>query len=211
MTAPLRFDKNNFHSFCDTLASADPDLKKILDHYGYPPLWTRKTSFATLVQIILEQQVSLDSARAAFLKLESRTGNVTALKLLSLSDADLKSCYFSRQKIIYAKELAKAIVNRKVSFKKLLQLAPNEVRQTLKSIKGIGDWTVDIFLMMCMNQADVFPAGDIALVKSMKEVKGLPAHIGREEILSIADGWKPYRTVAAYLLYHAYLSKRNRK
>jgi len=205
-----RFDKNNFYSCCDILATRDADLKNVLNEYGYPPLWRRKPSFATLVLIILEQQVSLASARAAFLKLKNRIGTVTPLKLLQLSDAELKACYFSRQKIIYTKELARAVIARQLSFKKITQLPAGEIRRMLTGIKGIGDWTADIFLMMCVHEADVFPAGDIALRKSMKEIKGLLPETTAEEIASIADTWTPYRTVAAFILYHAYLSKRSK-
>lgn len=210
MAVPLRFDENNFHSYCDILAAKDADLKHVLENHGYPPLWKRKPSFATLVRIVLEQQVSLASAKAAFSKLEERIGSVTAFKLLQLSDAELKACYFSRQKIIYAKELARTIVKRKLSFKKISQLPPGDVRLLLKSIKGIGDWTVDIFLMMCLQEPDIFPAGDIALITSLKETKRLSAHTPAREIVSIAENWKPYRTIAAFMLYHAYLKKRGR-
>jgi DNA-3-methyladenine glycosylase II len=210
MPALFRFNNDNFHSCCDILAKKDADLNFVLKQYGYPPLWSRKPSFATLIQIILEQQVSLASAKAAFLKLQNKVGTVTALKILNLSDAELNACYFSRQKIIYSKELAKAVVHQKLSFKRLTRLPADEIRSTLKSVKGIGDWTADIFLMMCLQEADIFPAGDIALIKSIKEIKELPPHTSREEILLITDLWKPYRTIAAFILYHAYLTKRNR-
>jgi DNA-3-methyladenine glycosylase II len=210
MPVSFRFDESNFHSCCDILANKDAHLKTALKQYGYPPLWRRKPTFANLIQIILEQQVSLASAKAAFGKLQNKIRNVTPLRLLSLSDAELKACYFSRQKIVYAKELAKAVIDQKFSFKKIIQLPPDEIRNSLKSIKGIGDWTADIFMMMCLQESDIFPSGDIALIKSMKEIKGLPLHTSREQILSIAENWKPYRTVAAFILYHAYLRKRNR-
>jgi len=207
---PSRFDKTNFHSYCDILAGKDADLKKVLTDYGYPPLWMRKPSFATLVLIILEQQVSLASARAAFLKLKNKIGIVTPSKLLRLSDAELKACYFSRQKIVYSKALARAIIARQFSFKKIIDLPADEIRHILKNIKGVGDWTADVFLMFCVQEADLFPAGDIALIKSMKEVKGLPAHTTTQEVILIADNWRPYRTVAAFILYHAYLTRRGR-
>ena len=208
--APNRFDKSNFHSYCDVVSTRDADLAAVIKRYGYPPMWTRTASFPTLIQIILEQQVSLASAKAAFSQLRKKIGAVTAVKLLKLSDAELRACYFSRQKIIYSRELASAVTGGGLSLNKLERLPAHDIRKDLKTIKGIGDWTVDIFLMMCLQHTDIFPAADIALIKSVKEVKGLPAQLSTREVLSIAENWRPLRTIAAYILYHAYLSKRNR-
>ena len=205
-----RFDKSNFRSYCDIVSAKDPDLATVIESYGYPPMWTRTASFPTLIQIILEQQVSLASAKAAFSQLRKKIGVVTPVKLLKLSDAELKGCYFSRQKITYSKELAGAIIEEQISFNQLKRLPADLIRQNLKTIKGIGDWTVDIFLMMCLRHTDVFPGADIALIKSVKEVKDLPAQLSTRDVLSIAENWRPLRTIAAYILYHAYLSRRNR-
>jgi DNA-3-methyladenine glycosylase II len=205
------FDKNNFHSFCDILAEKDIDLKKIIAQYGYPPLWSRVSSFATLIHIILEQQVSLASAKAAFLKLESKMGHITPEKILQLSDEEMKACYFSRQKIQYARHLADEIVNGELDIEQLHNLPDDLVRTELKKVKGIGDWTVNVYLMMVLHRCDCFAAGDIALMKSIKEVKGLPPLTSKEQILSIVENWRPYRTIAAFMLWHAYIKKRNLK
>src|SRR5688572_27093426 len=101
-----QFTKENFQSLCDKLTAIDADLHKIIIEYGYPPLWTRSNSFETLVLTILEQQVSLASANAAYQKLKQKIGRVSPANLMALSDEDLHSCYFSRQKIRYSKELA---------------------------------------------------------------------------------------------------------
>src|SRR5262245_6842457 len=113
----LRFDRQNFHSICDKLAKKDRHLYSIIKQFGYPPIWTRKANFQTLIHIILEQQVSLASARAALNKLKERIGTITPGKLLALSDEELKSCYFSRQKIVYARALGNAIVSRQIVLK----------------------------------------------------------------------------------------------
>lgn len=207
----LTFTETNFKSICNKLAKQDADLKAIIKQYGYPPMWTRPAIFQTLVLTILEQQVSLASAYAAFKKLKEKIGYVTPAKILSLSDEDLRNCYFSRQKIIYARELAKAIVSKKLVLKKLTHLPDDEIRHQLKQIKGIGDWTVDVYLMHALQRTDLFPLGDIALVNSLKEIKQLHPHITKEEMLDIATPWKPYRTVAAMILWHAYIKKRGIK
>lgn len=204
----LRFEEKNFYSFCDLLAKKDKDLNKIIVTHGYPPMWTRPATFQSLILFILEQQVSLASAYAAFKKLREKIGYVTPAKILSLSDTELRACYFSRQKIIYARELAKAIHSKELKLKKISSSHEDEVRHELKKIKGIGDWTVDVYLMHSLQRTDLFPLGDIALVNSLKEVKGLDPHTSKEKLLSIAEPWRPYRTIAAMILWHAYIKKR---
>ena len=204
------FDETNFKKHCNKLTKLDVDLKLIIDTHGHPPLWKRKPGFETLIHIILEQQVSLASAKAALNKLKERIGTVTPKKILSLTDAELKACYFSRQKIIYARHLAQAIINKQLNLKKLALSHDDEVREALKRIKGIGDWTVDVYLMMVLQRSDLFPLGDVALINSIKDVKNLPKHMNKDDILLLADKWRPYRTVAAFILWHSYLCRRNR-
>src|SRR4249919_1653218 len=146
------FNEDNFISLCDKLAKKDKDLKAVIKQYGYPPMWGRVPSFATLIHIILEQQVSLASAKAAFLKLEAKIGHITPAKVLSLTDEEMKACYFSRQKIIYARYLATAIVNKEFSIEKIVTLDDENLRAEMKKLKGIGDWTVDVFMMMTLHR-----------------------------------------------------------
>jgi len=205
------FSKEDFHEICYTLAEKDADFRTIIDIWGLPPMWTRPAIFQSLVLTILEQQVSLASAYAAFNKLKTKTGFITPKKILALSDAELKTCYFSRQKIVYVKALAEAIVSKKINLKKLGAATDDEIRVALKQIKGIGDWTVDVYLMHALQRADLFPLGDIALVNSLKHIKQLHSNISKEEMLAIAESWRPYRTVASMLLWHAYIKRKKIK
>jgi DNA-3-methyladenine glycosylase II len=205
------FNDENFHRICRLLGKKDPDLRSILNRHGYPPMWTRPATFQTLILMILEQQVSLASAYAAFKKLRQRIGFVTPGKILSLSDADLRACYFSRQKTTYARHLAEAVLSKQIRLRKLSAAGNDEIRAELKKIKGIGDWTVDVYLMHALQRSDLFPLGDIALVNSLKETKRLPPGISREEMLAIAEPWRPYRTIASMILWHAYIQKRGIK
>lgn len=207
----LIFTAENFHSLCDHLSKKDKHLRGILKTHGYPPMWTRPGTFQTLILTILEQQVSLASAYAAFKKLKEKIKWVTPARLLALSDTELRACYFSRQKMVYARELATAIQNKTLSLKKLERAGEDEIRTELKKIKGIGDWTVDVYLMHALQRTDLFPLGDIALVNSLKEVKQLKPGISKEELLAIAEPWRPYRTIASMILWHAYIKKRNIK
>ena len=202
------FNRQNFTYYCDVVASKDEDLKQIVDSYGYPPFWSREPSFETLLHFILEQQVSLASAKAALEKLRLLISIITPEHLLSLSDVQLRACYFSRQKASYARSLATAVKARTLVIEELVNLSDEKIRQELKQIKGIGDWTVDVFLLMSLHHIDVFPLGDIALLNSTRHVKNLDPKAGKTEIATIAETWKPYRSIAAYLLWHAYLIKR---
>src|ERR1044071_3400052 len=184
-----KFDESNFKSLCDKLAKKDKELRNIIKQHGHPPMWTRPATFQSLILFILEQQVSLASAYAAFKKLRDKIGYVTPEKILSMTDADLRACYFSRQKIVYAKELAKAVQSKQLKLKKISTAHEDEVRVELKKIKGIGDWTVDVYLMHSLQRTDLFPLGDIALVNSLKETKQLHAGISKEEMLAIAEPW----------------------
>ena len=206
-----KFDEFNFTSICDKLAKKDKELRNIIRKHGYPPMWTRPASFQTLILTILEQQVSLASAYAAFKKLKEKIGYVTPAKILSLSDEELRSCYFSRQKIVYARELAKAIQSKELRLHRFSKAHEDEIRIELKKIKGIGDWTVDVYLMHALRRTDLFPLGDIALVNSLKEVKQLQAHTTKEKMRKISESWRPYRTIASMILWHAYIQKRGIK
>ncbi|WP_367866121.1 DNA-3-methyladenine glycosylase [Pedobacter sp. WC2423] len=199
-----------YHSICDQLAKADADLGNIISAYGYPPLWTRPNTFESLVHIILEQQVSLASALSALNKLKERLPELTPANILSLTDEEFKACYFSRQKTIYTRSLAKALLDGQINLEEFNQLDNEAVRNALTKLKGIGNWTVDVYLMFVLGRADIFPAGDLAAVNALKRVKSLPANITKDKILNIAEKWKPYRTVASMMLWHYYLSQKIR-
>jgi len=207
----LTFDGQNFHSICNNLAKKDRHLYSIIKQFGYPPVWTRRANFQTLIHIILEQQVSLASAKAALNKLKEKIGTVTPKKLLALSDEELKSCYFSRQKTVYARCLGNALVSKQIILRTFSNLDDAEIRRQLKTIKGIGDWTVDVYLLFALQRADIFPLGDLAMVNALKEVKQLPKETKQEEILNLAERWRPYRSIATMLFWHHYIQKRGIK
>lgn len=213
MTAKPTIDKisgENLNSICRELASSDGHLARAYQHYGAPPLWAREPSFATLIHIILEQQVSLASAKAAFGKLSETVGEITPENILALSDEEMKAAYFSRQKAVYARELSTAVLEQDLKLEELHELSDEEVRARLTSVKGIGRWTSDIFLLMCLLRPDVMPVGDIALHQAWKDLKGLETRPTSAEFPSIAERWRPFRSVAARLLWHFYLSERGR-
>jgi DNA-3-methyladenine glycosylase II len=205
------FNETNFKKICDKLCSIDADLNNIIKTYGYPPMWTRPATFQTLILIIFEQQVSLASAYAAFKKLQEKVGYVTPDKILKLTDEEMRACYFTRQKMGYARGLATAVKKRKVVLSSFTHKPDEEIRQELKQLKGIGDWSVDVFLMHALQRSDLFPLGDIALINSLRENKKLSKDFPKEKMLAIAEPWKPYRTIATMILWHDYIKKRNMK
>jgi DNA-3-methyladenine glycosylase II len=207
----LVFNEASFTQICRKLAKKDTDLANIIKQHGLPPMWTRPNTFQTLILTILEQQVSLAAAYAAFKKLKEKIGYVTPGKLLNLTDEEMRACYFTRQKMGYARGLAEAIQSKQIVLKKFAALPDEEVRYILIQLKGIGNWTIDVYLMHALQRTDLFPLGDIALVNSLKETKGLPKDISKEEMLEIAESWRPYRTIASMILWHSYIKRRGIK
>lgn len=194
---------------CKVLASTDPHLKVVYIQYGPPPLWDREPGFATLLQIILEQQVSLASAKACFDKLCVHLGNVTPDSLLTLNDAELKTIGFSRQKTAYARHLSEAVIEKRIDLDSLHVLTDTDVKTELIKLKGIGEWTSDIYLLMVLLRPDVMPKGDIALHTAWHKLSGEPRPTS-DEFVMMAEKWKPFRSVAARLLWHFYLSERKK-
>ena len=188
------------------LARTDSDLAAVLDEFGPPPLWSRQPGFPTLVRIILEQQVSLASAKAAFDKLERVLEEVTPEGLLSLSDGELKSVGFSRQKSRYSRELSRAILDGRFDVRSLSRLPDTEAKEALMGLVGIGRWTADIYLLMALRRPDIWPKGDLALAKAAQQVKNLDTLPDQDALEEMADAWRPWRAVAARVLWHHYLS-----
>lgn len=190
------------------LCRRDPDLAAVVTRHGLPPLWARKPGFATLVHIILEQQVSLASAKAAFDKLAATLGTVSPRTFLALNDAELKAIGFSWQKTAYARHLAEAIVARRFSPNALARMTDEDARTALIQLKGIGYWTADIYLLMVLRRPDVWPVGDLALQLAAQRIKQLDARPTPLQLEALGELWRPYRAVAARLLWHHYLSER---
>jgi len=205
------FSTDTFRSRCDDLAATDADLATIIRAHGYPPMWNRPNTFETLVHIILEQQVSLASALSALNKLRDKLRKITPEKVLSLTDEELKACYFSRQKAGYVRYLAASVSSGQLDLNLLPALSDAEVRTQLITLKGIGNWTIDVYLIFVLQRADIFPLGDLAAVNALKRIKHLPGETHRDALLPLIDRWKPHRTIATMLLWHYYLSSPVRK
>ena len=203
-TKPL--SKRTLAAACLALAGSEPIFRRVYETYGTPPLWNRQPGFATLLQIILEQQVSLASAKACFDKLTTRLGEIAPDRLLTLNDAELKTIGFSRQKTGYARHLSEATLEGRIDLDQLARLPDAEVKMELIKLKGVGEWTSDIYLLMALLRPDVMPKGDIALHAAFQKLTGLDARPNSDEFIIMAERWKPFRSVAARLLWHFYLN-----
>ena len=189
------------------LARRDPDLRRVVRRFGAPPMWARESGFSTLLHIILEQQVSLASARAAHTRLLEVATPLTPSRFLRLDDATLKAVGFSRQKTLYGRELARSIVDGLLDLDALSSMDDATVRSELIKIKGIGRWTADIYLLMVLRRPDIWPTGDLALAVAAQKVKRLEARPTQEDLNEMSEAWRPWRAVAARILWHYYLSE----
>ncbi|MEO8765980.1 MAG: DNA-3-methyladenine glycosylase 2 family protein [Ginsengibacter sp.] len=189
------------------LVSRNELFGSIHEKYGAPPGWTRPPGFISLCKIILEQQVSLASANAHFLKLNNYIKEFTPAEILKLTDLEMRTCQVSRQKSTYLRSLSNAVIKGNINLEELPRLQQSEARKKLTGMKGIGDWTADIYFLFCLQEKDIFPIGDIAIINTIKELSNV---YSKEEIIRLAETWKPLRSLATYFLWHYYLKKRNR-
>jgi DNA-3-methyladenine glycosylase II len=189
------------------LARADPDLARVIGRHGPPPLWGREPGFATLVQIVLEQQVSLASGRAAFARLERAAGTVTPAHVAATTERRIRAAGITRQKAGYVRGLARSIVSGELDVDAIALLDDDAAHAELVKLKGIGLWSADIYLLMALGRRDVWPRHDLALASAMREVKRLRSLPTPERQLEIAEGWRPWRAGAARLMWHHYLNR----
>ncbi|HEX8576522.1 MAG TPA: DNA-3-methyladenine glycosylase 2 family protein [Flavobacterium sp.] len=191
----------------DHLIQKDETLKYILETFGNPVILKREEGFASLCHIILEQQVSIASAKACYQKLEHYLGAVTPQILSHASDDTLKKCGISRQKILYIKDLAAKVIAKEIDFTSFASKSEEQVRKELIALKGVGNWSADVYLMFCLQSPDIVPLGDIAIKNTLTALYNCHTH---EEMVAVSEQWKPFRTFASYTIWHYYLSKRNR-
>ncbi len=199
---------SNMENAIQYLLEKEAIFKIIVEKYGLPTIPNRPQGLETLVLLILEQQVSIDSAKATFLKLKAKHPNINPESLLTFSDEDFRNIGVSRQKTSYIKALSLSITNNQIDLESLATKSAEQVREELIKIKGIGHWTIDIYLMFSLQAPDVIPLGDIAVINTIKEL--LDIH-NKQEMEVYVSKWSPHKSVATYLLWHYYLSKRNRK
>ncbi len=204
-------DETNFSQGVRLLTGRDAHLAEVVEKYGAPPLWVREPGFPTLVYIILEQQVSLASAKAAFDRLNAVVRPLTPSRFLKLTDGELLRIGFSRQKTLYTRLLAESLSRGYFDLRDLHHLQDDAARKMLVAFKGIGRWTADIYLLSALRRPDIWPAGDLALATAVQVVKRLRRRPSPEPLEKMSAPWRPWRAVAARLFWHHYLSERGRR
>ena len=206
----LTVDKTNNAALCDALVEIDNRFAAVLATFGPAPLSTRPQGFATLVQLILEQQVSVSSGRATVERLETYAVGLQPGLLLNIDDETARGLGISRQKAGYIRGLAADVLSGRLNVDALATLPDEEVCEQLTRVKGIGTWTARTYLLVALSRADAWPHGDVALHAAMQAVLGLEVRPTSDEATAIAELWKPYRAVAARMLWHHYTSSRRR-
>jgi DNA-3-methyladenine glycosylase II len=190
------------------LARRDRDLASILERLGPPPLWARKPGFPTLINIILEQQVSLASAASIFARLQENVVPFHPARMMELGETHLKSQGLTRQKTAYCLHLAQSLHDRRLILSRLTRMSDDEARSALMEVKGIGTWSADVYLLMALGRADIWPASDLALAVAVKNLKQLDARPNSNQLIEIAEAWRPFRSVAARMLWQSYLARK---
>jgi DNA-3-methyladenine glycosylase II len=207
---PIALDPARFADGVRELARIDTDIARIVADFGPPQLIKRPATFATLLLLILEQQVSLASARATFARLKALADPLTPENLLALDDAALRSAGLSRQKARYAREIASAVTGGALDLGKLRRKDDDAVRAALVRIIGIGPWTADVYLLIALGRPDVWPVGDMGLAAAVQDAKRLKKRPDPVRLLAIGEAYRPWRSVAARTFWHYYLSARHR-
>jgi DNA-3-methyladenine glycosylase II len=205
-TVGAMLDETTFAAAAAELCAADPDLAGIVEAHGLPEFWAREPGFPTLVLLILEQQVSLASARAAYDRLETRLGGMTPLGIAGSSDEELRADGFSRQKNRYVRALSAALLDGSLDLDAVALLDDHGVRSALVALPGIGPWTAEVYLLSALRRPDTWPVGDIALQEAARRARGLEARPSPDELEAIGEAWRPNRATAARILWHLYLS-----
>ena len=203
----MRLTNETLAAAAKSLAARDRHLASIYQIHGTPPMWARRPGFSTLLRIVLEQQVSLVSARAMFERLKSNIVPFTAEGFIEAGEAYLRSFGVTRQKSHYCVQVAHAFTNGHLD--KIVRMNDEEAHATLLSIKGVGPWTANIYLLMALRRPDVWPDGDVALATAVGKLRKINPRPSFTQLAQIAERWRPYRAVAARMLWQYYLAERD--
>lgn len=206
---PILSDRTYYVGISE-LSARDSELAAVVSKWGNPPFWTHPSGFPGIVIAILSQQVSLESAQATFTKLENSIRSINPEEFLALDASKLLALGFSRQKASYVRGVAEEMMVGELDWDDIESMDNEQARTRLMSLRGVGPWTADTYLLFALRRSDAWPSGDLALEKAIHEVRGLSTILSTEEVDKIAASWMPWRAVAARILWHHYLKERGR-
>jgi len=186
------------------LSERDADIARALAEAGSPPLRRRDAGFPALFRTIVGQQVSTHAARAIWARVEGRCDPMTPEKLLRLRDSTLRAAGLSRQKILYARSLAREISSGALDLDGLVRMGEEDAIAQLTRVKGIGRWSAEVYLLFALGRADVWPVDDLALAKAVMHMKCIEGKRIRADLVAVAEPWRPWRGAAALLMWHYY-------
>lgn len=186
---------------CEDLSRRDPSLAVAYDAIGLPQWRTAEPAYQTLARAVVFQLISTKAADAIWGRIVARYGEVTAEKILGDDPDDIRACGLSRPKVRHLVSIADAVETGALDFDRLAAAPINDARKELLAVKGIGPWTADIFLMNALGKLDAFPAGDVGLMEAYKQLSGAETRHDIKGFSALAESWRPYRGVAAHLLY----------
>jgi DNA-3-methyladenine glycosylase II len=203
---PEQLNETNLSTAAKHLATRDKHLAFVLKTCGPPPMWSRRPGFRTLIQIILEQQVSLASAASMFARLKENVVPLQPARMIELGEAHLKSLGLTRQKTAYCLHLAQSLRDKRLNLAQLSRMSDAQAKSVLMELKGIGSWSADIYLLMALRRADIWPGSDLALAIAVTRLKQLDGRPNLNKLSEMAEAWRPFRSVAARMLWQYYLA-----
>lgn len=203
-------DHTTFAEAIALLADEEPAFARVVEEHGAPRFWHRPAGFPTLVWLIMEQQVSLESGAAMYRRLHGLLGTITPERMSSVTENGLREIGVTRQKAVYLHALSRSVLSGDLDLDSLGHIPFEKARDALLSVTGIGPWTAEAYLLSALGFPDVFPLGDRALQVGTAEVLGMTTIPEGGELEMLAEPWRPIRAVAARLIWHSYLKRRGR-
>ncbi|MFA8341904.1 MAG: DNA-3-methyladenine glycosylase [Rhodothermaceae bacterium] len=204
MTEKKKLYAGNKKEAVEFLIKTDPLLAKLIKEFGNPKLWTRPEGFETLINIIVEQMLSVKAAASIFERFKKTLKKVTPQNILKADDEKLREVGLSYSKIKYCKNISQAVVSGELDLEALKKMDNKKATKTLTSIKGVGDWTANIYLMACMKRADIWPYGDNALALAVQKFHKIKEYPTKKELVEIGNRYAPWRSMAAFIYWNTY-------
>ena len=204
MTDKTKLHNRNKSEAIDFVVNCDPILKKIKDEFGVPKIWKREEGFETLINIIIEQMLSVKAASSIFAKFKILLKKVTPENILKTDDEKLRAVGLSYSKIKYCKNISRSVKEGELDLEKLKKMSNEDAVKALTKIKGIGDWTAYIYIMACLQRADIWPYGDNALAVAVQKYHGFKEFPTKKELITIGERYKPWRSMAAFMYWNTY-------